>query len=173
MKQLYPEYHPQFFTATILDWQHLLSKNEYKDTIINSLRFLVDQKRISLFAFVIMSNHIHLIWQALAGHHPEKIQLSFMKFTAQAMKFDLIKNDPLTLANFRVDKSDREYQFWKRKPLSIGLFTPAVFEQKLNYIHYNPVKAGLCKQPEDYHYSSAKFYETGVDDFGMLTDYLG
>jgi hypothetical protein len=43
------------------------------------------------------------------------------------------------------------------------------FNQKLDYIHYNPVKAGLCKLPEDYYYSSAKFYFDGVDAFEMLT----
>jgi putative transposase len=44
-----------------------------------------------------------------------------------------------------------------------------VFNPKLDYIHYNPVKAGLCKLPEDYYYSSAKFYFDGVDAFEMLT----
>jgi hypothetical protein len=48
-----------------------------------------------------------------------------------------------------------------------------VFDQKLEYIHYNPVKAGLCIYPEEYHYSSAKFYHTGIDDFKMLTHYSG
>jgi len=41
--------------------------------------------------------------------------------------------------------------------------------QKLEYIHRNPVKAGICEFPEDYKYSSAKFYLTGIDDFGFLT----
>ncbi|GAB2808283.1 hypothetical protein [Ferruginibacter profundus] len=65
------------------------------------------------------------------------------------------------------------YQFWKRESLSIELRTHAVYMQKLEYIHYNPVKAGLCIHPEEYYYSSAKFYFNGADDFGMLTHYLG
>jgi len=48
-----------------------------------------------------------------------------------------------------------------------------VFEQKLNYIHYNPVSAGMCANPEDYYYSSARFYYDGIDSFGMLTHYSG
>ena len=74
---------------------------------------------------------------------------------------------------FKVNKYDREYQIWKREPLSIELFTPAVFYQKLEYIHYNPVKAGLSTNPEDYYYSSAKYYYDGVDCFGMLTHFSG
>ena len=63
MKKKYPEYFPQFFTATILNFEHLLAKDEYKGIFVDSLRFLVNENRIKLFAFVLMSNHIHLIWQ--------------------------------------------------------------------------------------------------------------
>jgi len=61
----------------------------------------------------------------------------------------------------------------RRNSLGIDFFNEAVFIQKLDYIHYNPVKAGLCPLPEEYYYSSAKFYEYGMDDFGMLTHYKG
>ena len=116
-----------------------------------------------------MSNHIHLIWQPLFGFSPTDIQSSLMKYTAQQLKPSLTKNKPETLQSFKGNKYDREYQIWKRLPLGIDLITSAVFEQKLNYIHYNPVSAGLCTNPEDYYYSSARYYETLVDDFGFLT----
>jgi putative transposase len=48
-----------------------------------------------------------------------------------------------------------------------------VFIQKLNYIHQNPVRAGLCSHAEEYKYSSAKFYETGIDNGGFLTHFTG
>ena len=169
MKQVYPIYYPQFFTATILEWKHLLEDDKYKDIIINSLKFLVTEKRIILNAFVIMSNHMHLIWQPTFEFTPSDIQASFMKQTAKQLKLTLTKNDAIALQDFKVNKYDRNYQIWKREPLSIELFTPDVFIQKLGYIHNNPVRAGLCSYPEEYHYSSAKFYETGVDEFGMLS----
>ena len=173
MKTTYPEYWPQFYTATINNWQHLLANDMHKDIIVDSLRFLVTEKRIELNAFVIMSNHIHLIWQSLFGFSPSDIQASFMKYTAQQLKQSLIKNDTGALAKHKVNKYDREYQFWKRDSLGIEIFSPAVFEQKLNYIHNNPVKAGLCINPEDYYYSSARFYYDGTESFGMLTHYSG
>ena len=77
MPQIYPDYWPQFFTATILEWKQLLHQDKYKDEIIKSLQFLVEQKRIRLYAFVIMQNHIHLTWQPLSGQTPQKIQFSF------------------------------------------------------------------------------------------------
>ena len=165
----YPLYWPQFYTATILEWKPLLQPDKYKEIIVSSLQYLISNKKITLYAFVIMSNHIHLIWQALAGNTPEKIQASFMKFTAQQIKFDLVANHPLVLDKFRVNAKDRTYQFWERNPLGIELYTHAVFMQKHEYIHWNPVRAGICSLPEAYYFSSAKFYHTGIDDFGMLT----
>ena len=130
-------------------------------------------KRIELNAFVIMSNHIHIIWQALPGSNYSDIQSAFMKYTAQQFKRKLASENPLLLESFKVNKYDREYQIWKREPLSIELFTEAIFIQKLEYIPYNPVQARLCKYPEEYYYSSAKFYYSGVDEFGMLTHFSG
>ena len=113
----YPTHWPQFYTVTILEWKHLLKPDKYKDIIIQSLQYLTANKQITLYAFVIMSNHIHLIWQALAGKTPEQIQHSFMKFTAQQIKFDLVENHPLVLDKFRVNAKDRLYQFWERNSL--------------------------------------------------------
>ncbi len=120
-----------------------------------------------------MNNDIHLIWQPLPGHSLTSIQLSFMKFTAQQIKFALIKDNSPILEKCRVNKKDRTFQIWKRNPLSVELSLQKVFLQKMEYIHYNPVEAGLTLCPEAYHYSSAAFYETGVDHFNMLTHYMG
>ena len=169
MKQ--PVFWPQFFTATLLEWKHLLKQDKYKDVIIETLRFLVHEKRITLYAFVIMSNHIHLIWQPLGEFTPDIIQHSLMSFTAHKFKNDLEQNHSQVLSHFKVDAKDRDYQFWERNSLGIDLFNETVFIQKLDYIHWNAVTAGLSQLPEDYYYSSSKFYEHGVDDFGILTHY--
>jgi putative transposase len=104
---------------------------------------------------------------------PSHTQASFMKYTAQQIKRSLIKDNPAMLANLKVNKYDREYQIWKREPLNIELITESMFIQKLEYIHYNPVTAGPCEVPEEYYYSSAKFYPGGTDNFRMLTHYTG
>src|SRR5665213_512719 len=165
MNQNFAVHSSQFFTATIYQSNYLLKDDTHKDIIIDSLKFLVTGKRIDLNAFVIMSNHIHLIWQPLVGFTSSDIQSSFMKYTAQQLKRSLIKNDAAVLSNFQVNKYDREYQIWKREPLSIELISEDIFKQKFEYLHYNPVKAGLCEKPEDYYYSSARFYHDGLDGF--------
>ena len=152
------EYYPEFFTATILEWKHLLIQDKYKAIIANSLEYLTQQKRVRVYGFVIMSNHIHIIWQCMPNHKPKEIQLSFMKFTAQMIIKDLRNNHPQVLADFRVDAKDRKYQIWERNPLSIEIRSIETLEEKLNYIHNNPVKANLCLLPEDYCFSSSAFY---------------
>jgi len=163
--------YPTFFTATNLLWKRLLEPDKYKLIVTDSLRFLVEKERIILYAFVIMSNHIHLIWQMRVDIDPKAVQRDFLKYTAQKIKADVKINDPVFLEEFRVEAKDRQYQFWERNPLSIGLWTNSVFLQKLDYIHWNPVRAGLCKWPEEYLYSSARFYETGIDHWGFLAHY--
>lgn len=90
----------QFYTATILDWKYLLSSNTYKQIIIHSLAFLVREKRVKIYGFVIMSNHIHVIWKGTGLYSLKHSQLSFMKFTAQQIQFDLEKNHPDALSQF-------------------------------------------------------------------------
>jgi putative transposase len=163
--------YPIYFTATILDWKKLLQPDKYKDIIISSLRYLVENQRIKLNAFVLMSNHIHLIWQMRELIHPDHVQRDFLKYTAQQIRHDLVKNHPAILKHYWVNKADRDYQIWQRRPLSIELKTDKVYQQKLDYIHWNPVRAGLCSLPEEYKYSSAYFYQTGIDNWGFLSHY--
>ncbi len=156
MQPIITEY-PNYFTATNLEWKKLLQPDKYKDIVISSMKFLVKEKRVKIFSFVIMDNHIHLIWQMLPDNDPEAVQRDLLKYTAQRIKKDLLRNHPDVLAQFKVDAKDRNYQFWERNALSVELRNHTVFIQKLDYIHWNPVKAGMCKLPEDYKYSSALF----------------
>ena len=72
---------PQFYTATILNRQPLLSNNKYNDIIIESLQYCVKENKEKLYAFVIMSNHIHLVWQPLHAVTKAKLQHHFMTFS--------------------------------------------------------------------------------------------
>ena len=160
MNFLYPTEWPQYFSASTRNRLPLLAIDKYKNIIIDSLHFMVENKRIELNAFVVMNNHTHLIWQPLPGQSLSSIQLSFMKFTAQQIKFAVAIDNPVLFEKYKVNKTDREYQIWKRKPLSIELGSEKIFLQKLEYIHYNPVKANICNYPEDYHFSSSLFMKT-------------
>jgi len=163
-----------FFTATILNWRKLLAPDKYKQMIVDSLKHLVDKQKIAVYAFVVMPNHIHLIWEMLEKNGKEMPHASFMKYTAHQFLEDLRAHHPQVLSYFEVeDKKERKHQFWERNSLPIWLYTPSVIHQKLTYIHHNPTTPqwALADDYVDYQYSSAKFYEMGQDDFGFLTHY--
>jgi putative transposase len=76
------------------------------------------------------------------------------------------------LASYKVDIENKKYEFWQRDSLAIPLFTKKVAIQKLKYIHYNPLAEHwqLVKDPCDYKYSSARYYELNEKNFSFLKD---
>ena len=165
-------YQPEFLTATILNWQHLLAKDHMKEIIVSSLQWLVANGRCTINAFVIMPNHIHLIWKIADGIDRTNVQGALFSFTGHAFKKELVKKPDL-LKEYNVNDADRAYQFWERNPLVKECFTEKFFLQKLDYIHHNPcqLKWNLADLPENYYWSSASFYELQDNRFPWLTHY--
>ncbi len=169
------DHYPQFVTITNNNWLPILKNDYHKDIIIEALRKRVYNQQISIYAFVIMSNHMHLIWQLHDGINKADFQRDLLKFTSRSILWFMRMNNDSLLPLLEVNAVDRKFQVWKRNSLSIDLYTEKVFIQKLNYIHLNPVKEKwqLAALPELYKYSSAGFYENGVDSFGILTHFKG
>jgi hypothetical protein len=96
----------------------------------------------------------------------------FMKFTAHSFLVKL-SNDQKKLKKYFVISPEKQHQFWKEKSDAFELYTEEVFTQKMDYIHENPVQDHwkLVDDPIDYRFSSMRFYEEGVDEFGILTHY--
>ncbi len=159
-----------FFTSTILNWKQLLEREKYKKLIIQSLSFLSQKEKIKVYGFVIMPNHIHLIWEMIELNGKESPHASFLKFTSHEIQKDLRRNHPKILEDFKVQSEIRNYQFWQRDSLPIELYSPEVIFQKLDYIHNNPFQGKwlLSNSPQEYEFSSAAFYESGKNDFGFL-----
>jgi putative transposase len=123
--------YPDFITVTCLQWKYILAENE--TIIIDSLTFLVKQNSISVYAFCLKSNHIHLIRQMLGNHKRPNVQRDFLKYTGQKILERLTKTKSRLLHKLRVNAKDRMYQVWERNALSISLNSDKVFFQKLNY----------------------------------------
>lgn len=161
-----------FWTATIHKWHKLLLNDCYKEVIIQSLEYLSKNGKTDVFAFVIMPNHIHLIWRINKRNGKESTQGAFLKFTAHTFKQLLKESNPRFLSCFKVNTSNKKYEFWQRDPLAIPLFTKKVAMQKLDYIHNNPLAEhwGLATDPCEYNYSSARYYEQDNKNFAFLKD---
>lgn len=162
-----------FYTQTIENFRHLLKDDNIKMILIQSLQYLVKMKLVKVFGYVIMPNHLHLLWTSLKLNGKESPATSFTKYTSHNIKKHLQENDAGLLKNFTATQEDREYKFWKRDPLAIPLDNLSIVEQKLEYIHNNPIveKWALCSSPEEYKWSSANFYLFNFDPFAILTHY--
>ena len=161
-----------FWTATINNWMKLLMSDQYKDIIISSFRYLSNAGKIDVFAFVIMPNHIHVIWRINAMNGKETAQGSFLKYTAHEFGKLLLREDPAMLSLYTVDASNKLYEFWQRDPLAIHLYSREVAYQKLDYLHRNPTAKHwqLTNDYLNYTYSSVRFYELDLKEYDFLKD---
>lgn len=162
-----------FWTSTIKDWKSLLKEEKYKELIVFELKKLVDKDFIIVYGFVIMPNHIHLIWKLKKKNGKEMPHASFNKATGHLLIKDLKAHDTSKLRLFQVTDKERSYRIWQRDALAIKITSRSMLEQKLIYTHNNPLqeKWNLAKFPADYKWSSAAFYENDLDDFGIVTHY--
>ena len=164
MKLIEPIFLPQPFRSGL----PLLSSKESKELIVNYLKELSARDLIKVYSFVIMPNHVHFIWQQLQKNGKETPQGSFLKYTAHEFLKSLKQNGTSKL--YEVNAANKKHEIWQRDSLSIELCTRDFAMQKIDYIHFNPVggKWNLAKDYLDYYYSSARFYDTDVDEFGVF-----
>jgi REP element-mobilizing transposase RayT len=171
--QIIARNHAEYTTITCLEWKSVLTEDRFKDIVVESLAFLVAQDRVRVYAFVIMNNHMHMVWQVLGKHRREDVQRDFLKYTGQRIIRILKAEGSLLLDELKVDAKDRKYQVWERNSLNIPLWSAPVLWQKIRYIHENPLRAGLCRDITHYKYSSGSYYISGERTWDFLTHVEG
>jgi len=164
-----------FWTDTIKDWRELLGDDRFKEIVIGCWQDLVKRKKIAIYGYVIMPNHLHVIWEMLEKNGKEMPHASFNKYTSHQF-LEILRAESPAQVNQHIenDRPVRLHRFWQRDPLAVMMYSRKMMKQKLEYIHTNPLqeKWSLTGQPEDYRWSSANFYQTGIDEFGIVTHYL-
>ena len=115
--------HCQFFTATILDWKPILYRDDFKDIIIDALRFRVLKEEVLIYGFVIMPNHIHVIWHITDKVIKADFQRDFLNFISKQFILKWKEEGNEIIEEFVVNKIDRTIQIWKRDSLSMDLYS--------------------------------------------------
>jgi len=168
-----------FVSFATVGWVDVFTRLAYKDILVESLKYCQKEKGLIIYAWCIMSNHVHLIMEARDGYNPSDILRDFKKFTSKQLIKAITENPQESrkewmLAIFKnagnYNSNNSEYQFWQQHNRPVVLYSPHVISQKLNYIHYNPVEEGWVESPEQYMYSSARNYneEKGLIDIAPL-----
>ena len=154
-----------FLTLQVVDWIDVFTREKYRIIVTDSLNYCVTKKGLNIFAYVLMSNHVHLI--ANATHENLSNVIGAMKQHTSTTILDTIQQDresrkewmlPLFRKAAASHQRNETYQFRAHENHPEEIFSPHFTFQRINYIHQNPVRAGITEKPEDYIYSSARDY---------------
>lgn len=151
-----------FLTFTVVDWVDLFTRQSYRDVLLENLNFYQEQRGLCIYAYVVMSNHMHLILQQPVGRLSNTIR-DFKKYTSRKMA-QMVMNEPESRRewllhrfawNAGVAANVTNYQIWVHDSHAEEIWSRPFYEQKERYVHMNPVRAGWVEKPEDWIYSSA------------------
>ncbi len=155
-----------FMTFAVVEWVDVFTRSQYADIVVDSLRYCQREKGLELYAWCVMSNHVHLIASSASGGLSDILR-DFKKHTSKSI-IQAIKENPgesrrdWMLKIFEqageANSRNQTFQFWRQDNQPKELFSNSFTDEKLKYLHFNPVEAGMVDEPEDYRYSSARDY---------------
>jgi REP element-mobilizing transposase RayT len=154
-----------YMTFQVVEWVDIFTRQNCRDIIVESLQFCQREKGLVIYAWVIMSNHLHIILQSELNKLSDTVK-EFKSFTAKKI-LNIMKSENesrrdwmLNVFEFSAKKHKRNehYQIWSHDNHPELIFSNNFLDQKINYIHDNPVRAGIVGRQEDYLYSSARDY---------------
>ena len=168
-----------FITYTVVNWADVFTRNIYRDLMIESFVYCQKEKGLAIHAYVIMTNHIHMIISQKGTNELSGIMRDLKKFTSFKLIGALMENDQESRKDWLLkmfeekglqNSHNTKYQFWQEGNHPVELISSEMIEQRLDYIHQNPVKAGFVHKAEDFVYSSAMNYcgEKGLFDIDLI-----
>jgi putative transposase len=165
---------PHFVTFTVVGWIDVFSRERYKELFVESLKYCQENKGMILHAWVIMTNHVHLIISS-DSNKLENIVRDLKKYTSKQILKSIEENNAESRKEWMMNifsyagkgnRNNKEYQFWKQDYHPIVLNSTEKLKQRLDYLHENPVRSGLVWEPWHYKYSSAIDYYS--NEHGLL-----
>lgn len=158
-----------FITTTVVGWIDAFTRKELANVIVESLIFCQKEKGLIIYAWCLMPSHLHMIVSAESGKNLSDIIRDFKKFTSKRI-IETIKeineSRDWLLNKFqfaaKIHSKTEEYKFWQDGFHPVILETNSLMEIKLDYVHHNPVEAGIVFEPQNYVLSSAIDYSGGI-----------
>lgn len=150
-----------YLTCTVVGWIDVFTRTNHKDAIIDALRYCIKNKGLNVYAYCLMTNHLHLIVNCNDPFELKDVIRDFKRHTAKMIMYQ-IKNEPESRREWMFrefeNAGSKGNKFWQSGNHAIELYNERFTWHKINYIHDNPVKAGFIKNASDWRYSSASNY---------------
>ena len=156
-----PQSNTYFITTSTHLWVPILFNETLFQIILNSLKYCQENKGLRLHGYVIMINHVHAIISHESYDQIPNIVRDLKRHTATEIKnylSDLGEFSQLFWVKIFHSKERGQHRIWQAGYHPVVITSRAFFDEKLEYIHYNPVKKGFVEKPEDWKYSSAPNY---------------
>ncbi|RKR82991.1 REP element-mobilizing transposase RayT [Mucilaginibacter gracilis] len=160
---------PHFITFSVVKWIDAFTRIQYREILLDSIKYCQQNKGLEVYAWVVMSNHVHMII-GTQNLPMQGIIRDLKKHTSKSIVKVIRENEQESRRDWLIWMFEREgkrnpnnevHQFWQQDNHPIELYSNEVMQQKLDYIHNNPVKAGWVDEPQHYLYSSARDYGGG------------
>jgi REP element-mobilizing transposase RayT len=160
--------HFYFVTFTVIEWIDAFTREEYRNIFIESVNYCQKEKGLLVGAWCIMSNHIHLALASYGNHKLEDIIRDMKSYTSRHIRKYMEHNPQESRKKWMLEmmkkagvkkSNNKDFQFWQQHNHPIELSNNEIIQQRIDYIHENPVKAGLVENPSDWLMSSARDYE--------------
>ncbi len=156
-----------YITMTVVGWVDVFTRKNHREAVIESLKYCQKEKGLIIYAYCIMSNHIHMIVDVNEPYLLKDTIRDFKKFTSkkivQQIQCERESRREWMLKFFEqeagLSEKHKSYKFWQVGNHAIEVFTEKFVWEKINYIHQNPVKAGLVQNEFNWIYSSATNYQ--------------
>ncbi|MDA0197003.1 MAG: transposase [Bacteroidetes bacterium] len=161
-----------FVTFTVVNWMDLFIRDEYKEIIINSLIYCQQRKGLRVHAYCIMTSHLHLILSVDEGKNLSDVIRDFKSYTSTQLKKAIKDNIIESRREWLIwmferagkrNKRNSDFQLWQQNNHPIELDTNEMMDQRLNYIHNNPLEAGFVDDPTSWIWSSCASYEKDIE----------
>jgi REP element-mobilizing transposase RayT len=166
-KYLITDQHATYFlTFTVVDWIDIFTRTVYKTIIVDALNYCAEHKGWQIYAWVLMSNHLHLVVATQPPFRMSEVIRDFKRFTSKKI-LEAIQHNPESRREWLLDKFSyharrtgraKKYKLWKDDNHAIYLDNATMTKQRIDYIHQNPVMAMTVANQEDYLLSSASVY---------------
>ena len=159
-----------FTTSTVVDWVDIFTRDIYREILLESIRFCQLNQGLIVHAWVLMTNHLHMICSFKKDKDPGLVLKNMKSFTAMKLIDAIIKNPAESrreniLAVFEAagkkSSSNFRFKFWEHENHPVLIDSLLLYNQILNYLHWNPVVAGFVDEPWYWKHSSAIDYFTG------------
>ena len=169
MSRKYKFHNPEglyFVSFAVVFWIDVFIRRCYKDILVESLSYCQKNKGLRIHAWCIMSSHVHMIISSEEELLPGTLR-DMKSYTSAQLKTAIEENPQESRKEWMIlmmkragknNSNNNGFQLWQQNNNPIELFTKKVIQQKLEYIHNNPVIEGFVEKSEEYLYSSAKDY---------------